>query len=58
MSAKQSIFEFNSKINVIAYPIFLDKHNANEIINNYDIVLDASDNVNARYMVNDAVIAN
>jgi molybdopterin/thiamine biosynthesis adenylyltransferase len=43
---------------VIAYPIFLDKNNANEIIDNYDIVLDASDNVNARYLVNDAIIAN
>ena len=41
-----------------AYPYFLDKNNANQIIQNYDIVLDASDNVTARYLVNDAVMTN
>jgi adenylyltransferase/sulfurtransferase len=46
----------NSLCNCIAYEILLDSSNALEIIQKYDIVVDATDNVATRYLLNDACV--
>ncbi len=46
----------NSNTELIPYHTFLTNENALEIISNYDIVLDASDNFATRYLVNDACV--
>lgn len=44
---------------MIEYPYGLNARNALDIIPRYDVVVDASDNVATRYLVNDAcVVAN
>lgn len=46
----------NSGTTLIPYHSFLTTENAIEIINNYDVVVDASDNFATRYLVNDACV--
>ncbi|KAJ2956637.1 hypothetical protein NQZ79_g7551 [Umbelopsis isabellina] len=55
-SAAESIRSINSHCEVIAYDTVLDSSNAMDIIPNYDIVLDATDNVATRYLLNDACV--
>ena len=43
-------------LKVIPYFDSLDSSNALEIIKKYDVVLDASDNVATRYLLNDACV--
>lgn len=43
----------NPEITIKAYPVKLEQDNALEIINDYDLVLDGSDNFATRYLVND-----
>ncbi|MBK8670108.1 MAG: HesA/MoeB/ThiF family protein [Saprospiraceae bacterium] len=44
----------NPEISIHTYSFNLDKNNAWDIIDDYDIVLDGSDNFMTRYMINDA----
>lgn len=46
----------NSTTNLQGYDSFLTKENALDIINEYDVVVDASDNFATRYLVNDACV--
>ncbi len=46
----------NSQTHFNTYEEFLSRTNALEIIKNYDIVVDASDNFSTRYLVNDACV--
>jgi adenylyltransferase/sulfurtransferase len=46
----------NSSTELIAHHTFLTKENALELIEKYDVVLDASDNFPTRYLVNDACV--
>ncbi|QWX82497.1 ThiF family adenylyltransferase [Cellulophaga sp. HaHaR_3_176] len=46
----------NSETILIPYHSFLTVENALEIINTYDVVVDASDNFATRYLVNDACV--
>ncbi len=55
-SAKKAILELNPNIKVEAYNEKLTSKNAMEIIKKYDVVIDASDNFPARYLVNDACV--
>jgi adenylyltransferase/sulfurtransferase len=54
--AKEKLLAINPNIQINIYPIALDRSNALEIINNYDIVADGSDNFATRYLVNDACV--
>lgn len=54
MSAKDKIKGINQSINVETYSTKLEADNIKEIIANYDIVADATDNYKARYLINDA----
>ncbi|CAG8602729.1 17873_t:CDS:2 [Funneliformis caledonium] len=55
-SAKMTIEGLNSLCQCVAYEILLDSSNALEIIEKYDIVIDATDNVATRYLLNDACV--
>ena len=46
----------NPHISVNTYPVALTTENALEIISEYDIVVDGTDNFQTRYLVNDAVV--
>lgn len=46
----------NSNTTFKSYEVFLQRENALEIISDYDIVVDASDNFPTRYLVNDACV--
>ena len=50
LSAQNSLSHFN------LYDTFLTKDNALEIINEYDLVVDATDNFPTRYLINDACV--
>jgi adenylyltransferase/sulfurtransferase len=55
-SAKDRIKGINPHINVITYNTALTSANALDIIRDYDIVADGTDNYQTRYLVNDACV--
>ena len=55
-SARDSIKQINPLVRVETYNMRLTAENAQEIISQYDIVADASDNYQTRYLVNDACV--
>ena len=55
-SAKDSIRQINPLVKVETYNFRLTAENAAEIISEYDVVADASDNYPTRYLVNDACV--
>jgi adenylyltransferase/sulfurtransferase len=55
-SAKDRIKGVNPLVNVIAHNTTLTSQNALDIIANYDIVADGTDNFQTRYLVNDACV--
>jgi adenylyltransferase/sulfurtransferase len=55
-SAKDRIKGINPHINVAAYNVMLTSANALDIIKDYDIVADGTDNYQTRYLVNDACV--
>ncbi|ORX46302.1 hypothetical protein DM01DRAFT_330557 [Hesseltinella vesiculosa] len=56
VSAKLAIKAINSQCIVQTYPVSMERSNALEIIQDYDLVLDCTDNVATRYMLNDAAV--
>ncbi|KXJ19846.1 Adenylyltransferase and sulfurtransferase MOCS3 [Exaiptasia diaphana] len=55
-SAKQSLNELNSCVTINTYHRQLNSQNALEIISGYDVIVDATDNVPTRYLLNDACV--
>ena len=55
-SAKDSIKQINPLVKVETYNRKLTAENAEEIISQYDVVADASDNYPTRYLVNDTCV--
>jgi len=56
LSAKESMEALNSDVNVEVYQTRLNSSNIMDIIKDYDIVLDGSDNFSTRFLVNDACV--
>jgi molybdopterin/thiamine biosynthesis adenylyltransferase/rhodanese-related sulfurtransferase len=54
LAAKSQLLKKNPHTHITAFPEKFTKHNALNIVKNYDIVLDGTDNFNARYLINDA----
>jgi adenylyltransferase/sulfurtransferase len=46
----------NGNTKLIGHALFLDRDNALDIIESYDLVVDASDNFPTRYLINDACV--
>ncbi|MFT5737331.1 MAG: adenylyltransferase/sulfurtransferase [Maribacter sp.] len=55
-AAAEQLQKQNPETQINAYPTFLDVSNALEIIGNYDLVVDATDNFPTRYLINDACV--
>ncbi|MFQ6327039.1 adenylyltransferase/sulfurtransferase MoeZ [Nocardia sp. CWNU-33] len=55
-SARDSILEINSGIDVRLHKIRLEPENAVELFADYDLIVDGTDNFATRYLVNDAAV--
>jgi len=55
-SAAASVKEINPYVNVVIHNIALSNDNVFEIFNQYDLIVDGTDNFATRYMVNDAAV--
>jgi adenylyltransferase/sulfurtransferase len=55
-AARDRIRDLNPNVQVIAHEAWLTSENALEIIGDYDLVVDGTDNFATRYLVNDACI--
>ncbi|KAJ3274437.1 hypothetical protein HDV01_003041 [Terramyces sp. JEL0728] len=55
-SAKSTVQNLNSNTKVETYNLLIDKSNAMEIVRDFDVVVDATDNVATRYLLNDACV--
>lgn len=55
-SAKKTLTAINPDINVVTYDVRLDASNVEDIISDYDVVVDGADNFPVRYMLNDASV--
>ncbi len=56
-SAKETIERLNPDVNVVVHAFRIDESNAQELISQYDLVVDGCDNFDTRYVVNDAAVA-
>ena len=56
-SAKRTLRRLNPNVNVVTYNERLAKERAENIIAGYDLVVDAVDNLETRYLVNDTCVA-
>ena len=55
-SAKETIEDLNPDVEVVPYTDRLNSENIIDIIKDYDVILDGSDNFPTRYLVNDACV--
>src|SRR5467141_2638543 len=55
-AAEEKLGLVNPEIRVTPHPFRLDSSNAMEVIREYDVVLDATDNLPSRYLINDACV--
>ncbi|MFI6040728.1 adenylyltransferase/sulfurtransferase MoeZ [Nocardia sp. NPDC051321] len=55
-SARDSILEINSGIDVRLHKLRLEPENAVELFADYDLIVDGTDNFATRYLVNDAAV--
>jgi len=55
-SAKERIREINSDVKVETYNLRLTSENALDIVKEYDVVVDGTDNFATRYLVNDSCV--
>jgi len=55
-SAADRMLDINPNVKIEKYEVALDSSNALDIIKNYDMVVDGTDNFPTRYLVNDACV--
>ena len=51
--AQARLSAMNPDVQIKAYPFKLDNHNAIQLFENYDIIVDGTDNISTRYLIND-----
>ena len=56
ISAKNRILEYNSEISVNTYRIRLDDNNYEDIIKDYDIIVDCFDSYESKFLLNDLAV--
>jgi molybdopterin/thiamine biosynthesis adenylyltransferase len=54
--AKDRVNALNPSVQVITHPVRMTYNNALDIVGQYDIVVDATDNFAVRYVINDACV--
>lgn len=57
-SAKETIEALNPDVKVITYKVFVDSSNIEELVKDYDFILDCTDNFPAKYLINDVCVMN
>ena len=55
-SAKETMQAINPDVNVQAFHTFVSSKNIMELIQDYDFVIDATDNFSAKFLINDACV--
>jgi len=55
-SAMDRLADVNPHVELVPHPVRLDASNALEILRDYDVVVDGTDNFPTRYLVNDACV--
>ncbi|MCM1245343.1 MAG: HesA/MoeB/ThiF family protein [Roseburia sp.] len=55
-SARKRIAEINPDVKVETFPLRLDKSNIKSIFNDYDFVIDAVDNFETKFLINDVCV--
>ena len=55
-AAVERLHEVNPHIDLVPHPVLLDSSNALEIFEDYDVIVDGTDNFPTRYLVNDACV--
>jgi len=55
-SAEQTMKEINPYINIVKHEVMLTSENALDILKDYDVIADGTDNFQTRYLVNDACV--
>jgi adenylyltransferase/sulfurtransferase len=55
-SARDTVREINPNVKVVLHETRLDSSNALEILKDYDLIVDGTDNFPTRYLVNDACV--
>jgi sulfur-carrier protein adenylyltransferase/sulfurtransferase len=55
-SARERLREINPHVHVEPYPVRLSSENALEILQDYEVIVDGTDNFPTRYLVNDACV--
>lgn len=55
-SIKNFVTKLNSDVKVVTHQVVLNSSNASEILSNYDVIVDATDNVATRYLLNDCSV--
>jgi molybdopterin/thiamine biosynthesis adenylyltransferase/rhodanese-related sulfurtransferase len=56
-TAKKAVLELNPEINVIVFPEFFTAQNATRIVEGYQIIVDCTDAIAVRYLINDVAVA-
>lgn len=54
--AKQKLLQHSCELIVDSHQVYLSNQNALELLDDYDIIIDCSDNFQTRYLVNDACV--
>ena len=55
-SARQTLAELNPNVEVVPYNLAITSRNAIEILKDYDVVVDGTDNFQTRYLANDVCV--
>ena len=55
-SAKEGLYQLNDEVQVVTYPYRLTPDNISGIISEYDFILDAVDNFETKFLINDACV--
>ncbi|HSD08684.1 HesA/MoeB/ThiF family protein [Flavobacterium sp.] len=55
-TAKKAILELNPEVQVNIFPEFFNSNNAVEIVQNYQIIVDCTDTLSIRYLINDIAV--
>jgi adenylyltransferase/sulfurtransferase len=54
LSASEKLKAINPHVNIVTHPVRLDAKNAEIILAGYDLIIDGTDNLPSRYLINDA----
>jgi sulfur-carrier protein adenylyltransferase/sulfurtransferase len=55
-SARQAIHSLNPDVNVVGHEVRITEENAEEIVSQYDLVIEGSDNFDTMYLLNDVCV--